>query len=84
MMSTGKPYPKEIIQKIREEVIKGKSKYRVAKEMGIEHHSIEYHTKDLRSRQRSAPCIQGKSFALLKQLLSTGVVPSNADTHNVM
>lgn len=31
-MTTGKPYPKEVIQKIREEVLKGKTKYRVAKE----------------------------------------------------
>jgi hypothetical protein len=32
MMTTGKPYPKEVIQKIREEVLKGKTKYRVTKE----------------------------------------------------
>jgi hypothetical protein len=83
-MPTGKPYPKEVIRKIRDEVLKGKSKYQVAKEMGIEHHIIEYHTKDLPSRRRSDPCIQGKSFDLLKQLLSTGVVPSDAETHNVM
>jgi hypothetical protein len=32
MMTTGKPYPKEVIQKICEEVLNGKTKYRVAKE----------------------------------------------------
>ena len=77
-------HDQKTIQHIRREVISGKSKYRVAKEMNIEHHTIERHTKGLPSRHRSEPCIQGKSFDLLKQLLPTGVISSNKETHDVM
>jgi hypothetical protein len=48
-MTTGKPLPKDLIHKMREEVLKGKTKYRVAKEMGL-YESIAYcHTSDLPS-----------------------------------
>lgn len=35
-MTTGKPFSKELIQKIHEEVLNGKSKYRVAKGDGAQ------------------------------------------------
>jgi len=84
MMPTGKPYPKEVIQKIREEVLKGKTKYRVAKEMGISELVVYSHTIDLPSVKLGEPCIKGKSFDLLKQLLDVGYVPSNNETLSIM
>jgi len=80
MMPTGKPYPKEIIQKIREEVLKGKTKYQVAKEMGINEPVVYSHTSDLPSVKLGEPCIKGKSLDLLKQLLDVGYVASNQET----
>lgn len=74
-MMRGIPLTHEQIQKIRKEVMKAKSKYQVAKEMGLDDHTVSDHTRDLPSRRRSDPCIQGKSFEILKQLLKTGVVP---------
>jgi len=81
MMTTGKPYPKEIIQKIREEVLKGKTKYRVAKEMGIHELVVYSHTSDLPGVILGEPCIKGKSLDLLKQLLDVGYASSNEETH---
>jgi hypothetical protein len=81
MMTTGKPYPKEVIQKIREEVLRGKTKYRVAKEMKIHELVVYSHTSDLPSVKLGEPCIKGKSLDLLKQLLDVGYVPSNEETH---
>lgn len=74
--------PKEIIQKIREEVLKGKSKYRVAKEMGLTEFVVYSHTSDLPSINLREPCINGKSFELLKQLMEDGYVHSNIETKN--
>ena len=44
-----KPLPKEIFRKMREQVLKGKSKHRVAKEMGIGISTVYKHTKDIPS-----------------------------------
>lgn len=71
----GIPYTKKQIQIIRDEVRRGKSRYRVAKEMGLSDHAVWMHTKDLPCRYPGDPCISGKSFELLRQLLDTGVVP---------
>jgi len=80
-MTRGKPYPKEVIQKIREEVLKGKTKYRVAKETGLNEFVVYSHTSDLPSVKLGEPCIKGKSLDILKQLLDVGYVPSNGETH---
>ena len=84
MMTTGKPYPKEVIQKIREEVLSGKTKYRVAKEMGIHELVVYSHTIDLPSVKLREPCIKGKSLDLLKQLLDVGYIPSNDETYSYL
>jgi hypothetical protein len=68
------PLPKETIQKVREEVLKGKSKYRVAKEMGLTEFSVYSHTSDLPSINRREPCIKGKTLELLKQLMNEGYI----------
>lgn len=83
-MSAGKPLPKELIQKMREEVLKGKTKYRVAKEMGLNEAIVYSHTSDLPSVKLGEPCIKGKSLDLLKQLLDVGYVPSTCENYQAL
>jgi hypothetical protein len=81
MMPQGKPLPKDLIQKMREEVLKGKTKYRVAKEMGLSEALVYSHTSDLPSVILGEPCIRGKTFDLLKQLLDVGYVSSTKENY---
>lgn len=74
----------EVKEKIRQEVLRGKSKYRVARETGLDYKLVLRYTKYLPNASRSDPHIYGKSFDLLKQLLTTGVVYSNTETRQVM
>ena len=46
-----KPYPKEFIEKIRKEVMNGKPKYRVARELGISDNTVYIHTIDIPSKK---------------------------------
>lgn len=69
-----KSLSKETIQKIREEVLNGKSKHAVAKEMGISSETVYRHTKDLLNKYARQPYISGKPLELLKQLLEKGFV----------
>jgi hypothetical protein len=80
-MTTGKPLSKELIQKIREEVLKGKTKYQVAKEMEINESVVRSHTRDLPSLKRGEPYIKGKAVDLLKQLLEVGYVHSTTENY---
>ena len=83
-MTTGKPYPKEVIQKIREEVLSGKTKYRVAKEMGIDESVVRRHTRDLPSVKPGEPYIKGRAFDLLKQLLDVGYIHSTMENYQTL
>lgn len=74
MMTPGKPLPKEFIQIIREEVLKGKSKFQVSKEMHLHPTTVYEHTKDLPCKVKREPYISGKPLELLKQLLEKGYV----------
>ena len=65
---------KEIIYKIREEILKGKSKYQVAKEMKLSDSTVYKHTKDLPNKYKREPYISGKPLELLKQLMQDGFV----------
>ena len=69
----------ETIQKIREEVLKGKSKYQIAKEMGLNFGRVYYHTLDLPNHVYREEGIQGKVLDLLKELLKNGYVISTED-----
>ena len=62
------------IQWIREEVLKGKSKYQVAREMNLHPTTVYEHTKDLPNRFKREPYISGKTLELLKLLLEKGYV----------
>ena len=60
---------KEIIKKIRQEVLSGKSKYQVTKEMGVSSKVVYYHTRDIPSKNPGRTEIRGKTLELLKELL---------------
>ena len=82
-MSKEQPTEDQILR-IRDEVLKGKSRWHVAIDMGLDFYLVDSYTKDLPYKRRNGPCIYGKSFNLLQQLLSTGVVFSNNETHDTM
>jgi len=65
---------KDTIYKIREEVLKGKSKFQVSKEFSVSPETVYRYTKDLPNKIKRQPYISGKSLELLKQLLSDGFV----------
>jgi len=69
---------------MHEEVLKGKSKYRVAREMDLNEMLVYNHTRDISEVKPGEPCIRGKSFDLLKQILDLGYVRSNNDTNNIL
>jgi len=48
-------YSKELIEKIRKEVKKGKSKLRISKELNIPYKKILQHTKDIKTIKRGIP-----------------------------
>ena len=73
---------KEIIKKIREEVLNGKTKYTVAKEQGVSDKFVYYHTKDIPSGKPGRSEIRGKTLKLLKQLLKDGYVHGEKNTSN--
>jgi len=50
-----KPLPQETIQKVREEVLAGKTKYRVAEELGIGKTTVYAHTVDIPGDNRGKP-----------------------------
>ena len=60
-----KPLQQETIQKIREEILKGKSKYQVAKEMKLSDSTVYKHTKDLPNKYKREPYISGKPLELV-------------------
>jgi hypothetical protein len=74
MMVSGKSISKERINQIREEVLKGKSKFQVAKDMHLHPTTVYEHTKDLPNKYHREPYISGKPLELLKQLLEKGYV----------
>ena len=53
------PLSKEIIRKLREEVLKGKSKYSVAKELGIGSTTVYRYTMDIPGLEQIKPLDQG-------------------------
>jgi len=56
----------EDIQKIREEILKGKSKHQVLREMNITDTVVYKYTKDRPNKFKREPYIRGKPLELLK------------------
>ena len=69
------------LPKSREEVLRGITKYRVAKEMEINELVVYSHTSDLPSVKLGEACIKGESLDILNQLLEKGFVHSNIKTN---
>lgn len=72
----GKKLSSEQKNKIRKEVLSSKTKYSVAKEMGISYQLVYYYTQDIPSSKPGRSEIRGKTLELLKQLLTEGYVNS--------
>ncbi len=72
----GKKLSSEQKNKIRKEVLSGKTKYSVAKEMGISYQLVYYYTQDIPSSKPGRSEIRGKTLELLKQLLTQGYIDS--------
>jgi hypothetical protein len=64
----------EDIQKIREEILKGKSKFQVSRERNLHPTTVYEYTKDLPNKYHREPYISGKPLELLRQLLEKGYV----------
>jgi hypothetical protein len=69
-------YSKKLIKKIRKEVLSGKTKYQVAKELNLCHKMVYYYTKDIPSKSPGRTGIRGRTLEVLKQLLTEGCVES--------
>jgi hypothetical protein len=59
---------------MREEILKGKSKYQISKEMHIDRTTVYIYTKDLSNKYHREEYISGKPLELLKELLEKGFV----------
>jgi len=73
-------YPKKLIKIVRSEVLSGKTKYQVARDLGISDKFVYYHTQDLPSKGPGRSEIRGKTLEVLKTLLTEGHVTSTTDT----
>lgn len=63
-------YSKELIQKIRNEVLSGINKYRVAKKLGISDTIVYSCTKDIPSRKRAKPLTKKTISKIREEVLS--------------
>ena len=63
------PLIKEMIRKLREEVLKGKSKYSVAKELGIGSTTVYRHAMDIPSLEQNKPLSQEKIQKIREEVL---------------
>lgn len=73
-------YSEVTIQKVRKEVLNGKTKYQVAKEMGLSGKVVYYYTQDIPSKNTGRTEIRGRTLELLKQLLTDGYANCNRKT----
>ena len=73
----------ETIELIRKEVMSGKSKYQVAKEIGICDSVVYRHTKDISRPKNVGPCIKKKQFEIFKQLLEQGYMYTNSNKNRL-
>ncbi len=75
--------PDKIIQKIRREVLSGKSKYQVAKEYDISDSTVYKYTKDIARPKDIGPCIKKEQFELFKKILKQGYVYTNSNRNHL-
>ena len=65
---------KETLEKIREEIQSGKSKYRTAAEFGLHPTVVYRRTQDIPGGQYGWPGIRGKTLEILQELIKHGYV----------
>ena len=65
---------KETLEKIREEIQSGKSKYQTAAEFGLHPTVVYRRTQDLPGGQHGWPGIRGKTLEILQELIKHGYV----------
>lgn len=75
--------PKKKIEKIRSEVLTGKSKYQVAKEYDISDSTVYKYTKDIARPKNVGPCIKKEQFELFKKILNQGYVYTNTNRNRL-
>ena len=63
-------YSKKLIQKIRDEVLSGKTKYSVAKELNVCEKMVYYYTKDIPSKNPGRAEIRGETI-YTKKIVTT-------------
>jgi len=71
-MTRKKHLSKNIIEKIRNDVLSNKTKYQIAKELNIPRSTVYYWTRDIPSKQCGWPGIRGKTLKLLEEIVSKG------------
>ena len=64
----------KLIKKIRKEVLRGKSKYRVAKDLGLAHSLVYKYTSDIPNSPPRELSIKGEYLEILQELLRKGFV----------
>jgi len=72
-----KKLTKQIIQKIREEIKDGKSKYKAAADFGISPKVVYRLTQDLPGGQFGWPGIRGKTLKMLQEIMQHGYILSS-------
>ncbi len=72
----------KMIDAIRKKVINGRTKYQVARELGISDKVVYYHTRDIPSKTPGRTEIRGRTLDTLKILLTEGHVTSTRANSN--
>lgn len=73
----------EDVEKIRSQVLSGKSNYQVARELEICETTVRNHTKDIARQKNVGPCIKKEQFELFKQLLEDGYVYTDSNRNRL-
>jgi hypothetical protein len=74
---------KEIKQKLREEAKTDKSRYKIARELGISPTVVYKHSKDIPTPRNRQPYLRGRSLDLLKQILNDGYIYTKNNSKDI-
>jgi hypothetical protein len=74
-----RPLPKNLIQKIKNEILNGKSKYQVAIELGLHPSTVYRVTGKISGKSFGWHGIRGKSLKILQEILTNGYAFTEGD-----